>query len=86
MRAIFHRRFEKHFAKLPERIKDKFEVQLEIFYQDPFDSRLDNHELNGKYKGHRSVNVTGDFRAIYITKTEGVSIFVEIGSHSELYS
>lgn len=45
---------------------------------------LNNHPLYGKWEGCWSINVTGDIRAIY--KTEGfIAIFLEIGSHGQLY-
>ncbi len=86
MRTIFHKQFQRQFTKLSERIKNKFEIQLEIFYQDAFDSRLENHELYGKYRHHRSINVTGDIRAIYKAENEDAAIFVAIVTHSQLYS
>ncbi len=88
MKVFFHKYFQKRHTRLPEKIKDKFDIQLKIFYQNPYDERLNSHALHGKYSNHRSINVTGDIRAIYrkvSTTTEDV-IFVDIGLHGELYS
>ncbi|MCA9365597.1 type II toxin-antitoxin system mRNA interferase toxin, RelE/StbE family [Candidatus Kaiserbacteria bacterium] len=46
---------------------------------------LRNHSLSGKWKGHFSINVTGDTRAIYFVIEDDVVRFVAIGSCSELY-
>jgi addiction module RelE/StbE family toxin len=53
--------------------------------KDPFAKSLNNHALVGKYKGYRSINVTGDFRSIYWLQKSDVGIFVAIGMHSQLY-
>ena len=87
MNIVFHKHFRKRFAKLSEKVKDKFDVQLALFYGDTFDVRLRNHELHGKYTKHRSIDVTGDIRAVYRGgEREGDVIFVDIGTHSQLYS
>jgi mRNA-degrading endonuclease YafQ of YafQ-DinJ toxin-antitoxin module len=41
--------------------------------------------LSGKWKGHFSINITGDTRAVYFVTEDNVVWFVAIGSHSELY-
>lgn len=88
MRVFFHKYFRKRYARSSDKIKDKFDIQLELFYENCYDERLDNHELRGKYAHHRSIKVTGDIRAVYrkIDTTTDDVIFVDIGSHSELYS
>jgi len=45
---------------------------------------LDNHSLQGTWLGHRSINVTGDFRAIF-KETQDAAIFVDIDTHHNLY-
>jgi addiction module RelE/StbE family toxin len=85
MQYILSKRFEKDFAKLPTPIKKKAIVTLEKFVIDPQNPSLHNHGLSGKWKGHFSINVTGDTRAIYFVIEEDMVRFVAIGSHSELY-
>jgi mRNA-degrading endonuclease YafQ of YafQ-DinJ toxin-antitoxin module len=55
-----------------------------LFAEDRFHSQLNNHSLNYPYKGCRSINISGDVRAIYEEVPEGI-LFIRIGSHSELY-
>lgn len=85
MKVRFHRKFRKEFQKLPLKDRIRFERRLGVFLQDPFDPILNNHALKGKYRGYRSINVTGDIRAIYESSKWDTALFVAIGSHSELY-
>lgn len=84
MTIDFHEDFIKAFKKLSPKIKKKFQDRLDIFEKDYFNPMLNNHSLNGAYAGYRSINITGDIRAIY-RKANDVVLFVKIGSHSELY-
>ncbi len=86
MQYILSKRFEKSFSRLPKKIKNKTIKQFEIFVIDPMDDRLNNHSLSGKWSEYRSINITGDIRAIYLMVDSGVVRFVDIGSHSKLYS
>ncbi len=84
----FSRRFKKQYKKLGSNIKKQFEKRLGVFLENNFDRRLRNHALKGKFRGYRSINITGDWRALYSErKTEGekVVVFEAIGTHSQLY-
>lgn len=65
IQIVPHRDFTKDLKKQPEKIKNKTKVKLHIFANNPFDTLLNNHALTGRYKGCRSINITGDIRAIY---------------------
>ncbi len=84
MRLARHRQFEKEFQKLPMHVKDAFEQRVRLFVENKFYPLLSNHPLGGEYQGLRSINVTGDFRALFEDHGELV-IFKRIGTHSELY-
>lgn len=84
MKQEYHKNFRKHFDKLPQKIQDKFEGRLTLFLTDQFHPLLNNHSLSGEYEGCRSINITGDIRAIFYVKND-VVIFINIGSHPELY-
>jgi len=47
------------------RIRNNFKKALEIFFKDPYNLELDNHELKREWEGFRSIDVTADLRAIY---------------------
>jgi addiction module RelE/StbE family toxin len=48
------------------------------------EAALRNHPLSGKYEGFRSIDVTEDWRALYRKEPERI-IFVDIGTHTQLY-
>lgn len=81
--------FNKQLRKIPGKIIASFNNRLEVFKKDSFHPLLNNHELTGIYKGFRSINVTGDYRAIYreTIDEEGtrIIIFSYLGTHSQLY-
>jgi addiction module RelE/StbE family toxin len=85
MRYISSKKFDKNFSKFPKKLKDQFIEKIQIFIRNPFDEILNNHALSGKYKGCRSINMTGDIRIIYEVTESGMAYFIKIGSHSELY-
>ncbi len=85
MKIQFHKNFEKQYKRLRKREQRKTQERLELFLENPFDSRLRNHSLKGKYADYRSINITGDLRAIYKFLSEEECIFVVIDNHSNLY-
>lgn len=80
----FRKAFKKNFKKLSPKIKEKIRERLVLFENDQFNPVLNNHSLKGKYLGYRSINITGNLRAIYKSSSKEV-IFVAIDSHSNLY-
>ncbi len=86
MRIDFHRHFDKQFKKLSAAQKQQFKIRLALFSENRWDITLNNHPLKGEYQGYRSINVTGDIRAVFIEHAEKHIEFVYIGSHSQLYS
>lgn len=84
MTVSFHKNFKKLYKKLSPRTQTKFKNRLQLFLDDEYDPTLNNHALKGRYTGYRSINVTGDIRAIF-KRIEENALFVTIGSHSSLY-
>lgn len=78
--------FDKQYAKLNIKIKSTFKKRVQVFKDNPFDRSLRNHALKGKYLGYRSIDVTGDIRALYTTQGDTIIIFGFIGTHSQLYN
>ena len=89
MRVRFSGKFSKTYDKAPYKIRDAFDTRLKLFLENPYHPQLNNHPLGGKYRGYRSINVTGDWRAIFSQHEEDnngiVTIFEVIGTHSQLY-
>jgi len=79
-----HKDFKKQYKKLNIDLKEKVVQKLTLFSKESNAPSLHNHALQGKWKGHRSINITGDLRAIYRKENETI-IFVAIGSHADLY-
>jgi len=85
MKVFFHKYFDKRLAKLPVKIQRKAFQRIELFQNEPFAEILDNHALTGKYLGSRSIDITGDYRAVYDPISDDSAHFVDIGTHSQLY-
>jgi len=88
-RIDYSNKFNKQLKKSPLEIKIAFRKRFSIFIKNKFDPRLNNHALSGNLKGYRSINVTGDWRAIYSEskdkKGEIYIIFELFGTHSQIY-
>jgi len=85
MNVVFHKRFDKMAAKLSPKVKAKMIERISLFCKDPLDSMLRNHALNTPYKGSYSIDITGDYRAIYYLTNNQTALFTHIGTHSQLY-
>lgn len=85
MRIIFAHSFVKRLKKIPAPVREQYYERLSMFREDRQHSILADHALTGEWVGHRSINVTGDYRALYREVVEGVFEFVAIGTHPELY-
>ncbi|OGD85132.1 hypothetical protein A2696_00160 [Candidatus Curtissbacteria bacterium RIFCSPHIGHO2_01_FULL_41_13] len=81
--------FKKQYKKSPKKIQEKVKERISLFVQDPTNQLLNNHALTGKFQGYRSINVTGDWRAIYSIRLDLKSkqeyYFELVGTHSQLY-
>ncbi len=82
----YSKRFVKQYSKKSSKIKSKFVERQSLLLSDPFNPLLNNHQLSGEYIGCKSINITGDIRAIFENLTSNHIEFVAIGTHSELYS
>lgn len=81
----FTKSFEKQFKKVTPVVRQRFYAQLQLFMVQPLSPTLSNHALKGKYMGYRSINITGDIRALYYRDQGSVIFFAYIGTHSQLY-
>ena len=85
MKLRFHKRFIKDYNFLDQKIKAAFQERLKLFFDNPYHAKLKNHPLKGKWCGYRSINISGDIRAVYKINDDEEVIFITIGSHSQLY-
>lgn len=84
MNVLFHRNFTKSFHKLLSKIQHRFEERLKLFIENPTHPILNQHSVEGVYPGAYSINITGDYRAIFYYG-DGRIEFFDIGTHARLY-
>ncbi|OGF26576.1 hypothetical protein A2477_01625 [Candidatus Falkowbacteria bacterium RIFOXYC2_FULL_47_12] len=86
MRIEYSKRFTKEYRKCPPLVRAAFKRRLQLFIQNKNETLLHNHQLSGNFKNRRSINVTGDWRALYEKFDNGNAVyFVALGTHSQLY-
>jgi addiction module RelE/StbE family toxin len=80
--------FLKQISRVSNKLKNQFQIRLEKFIVNNSDSVLHNHQLTGKLKEYRSININGDWRALYsikIVDDKTIIVFEALGTHSQLY-
>ena len=85
MNIVFHKHFEKMTQKLPLKVKQKLVERMALFCSDPSNSQLRSHALHTPYQGSYSIDVTGDYRAVYQLVDNETALFTHVGTHSQLY-
>ncbi len=81
----YHRDFWKLFKKVPVKIQKQFVEKIMLFANKPFDRALNNHSVDPAYSECSSINITGDWRAIFYMRQKDIAVFIKIGTHSQLY-
>ena len=66
-------------------LETRFWQKLEQFAVDPFDPSLKTHKLSGKLKEFWSFSVDSDGMVLFYFTEEEKAVFVDIGSHDEVY-
>jgi len=80
--------FTKQRKAAPSEITEAFREALNLYLDDPHHPTLRNHSLRGKFAGYRSIDITGDWRAIFREDHTGqktIVKFYQLGTHKELY-
>ncbi len=85
MKIDFHRHFKKRYKKIPLKIRNQFDERLILFEKESFHPQLNNHPLTGDRIGQWSINITGNWRAIYVFGDKDTVIFIDIDTHPNLY-
>lgn len=86
MQIEFHKNFKKKYKKLRHQQQKKFEDRLRLLEINSFHPILNNHPLQGKYSDCRSIDVTGNLRAVFKLLDDDTMLFVDIDTHPNLYS
>lgn len=77
--------FKKNYKKLPLKIQIRFNERLELFLGNPSHPLLKNHALHGDMSGRKAFSITGDYRVIYRIADHGTLVFLNIGTHNQVY-
>jgi len=86
MKVFYHKKFEKHFKKLPLKLQNDVIDTIEVFKTNPFSVPLKNHPLKGSMQGKRAISVASDVRIIFEEHDNYVVvIMLNIGTHNQVY-
>lgn len=85
MKTRVDKKVQKRIELLRPAQQKRLKKAFLVFIKDEQHTTLHNHKLQGKWEGHRSISFGGDWRAIYYKDDDGVAVFVELGTHSQLY-
>jgi addiction module RelE/StbE family toxin len=82
----FDKKFVKQYDKAGKQIQESFNQRLKLLIANKNSPILGLHKLHGQYSDCWSINVSGDWRAIYTEmEKDKVILFITIGTHSQLY-
>jgi addiction module RelE/StbE family toxin len=84
MSISYTKNFIKSAKQLKPNIRTRLLERMRLFSESPTHPTLRNHQLKGAYKDYRSIDISGDIRALYLQKESEV-IFDQVGTHSQLY-
>jgi len=82
--SSFKRAFKKRVAGRKD-LEEKFWRHVEIFTANPHDPRLRTHKLSGELRELWSFTIEYDVRVVFHFLTNNRAVFVDIGSHDEIY-
>ncbi len=88
IKITFSSSFKRAFRKKIQgnsALQTKFWQKVEIFKKNPFDERLRAHKLSGKLKDLWSFSIQYDVRVIFYFVEQDKTIFIDIGSHDDVY-
>lgn len=80
----FNKSFKKR-VKSNSKLVGKTEERIKLFLENTDNPVLKDHKLTGDRKNHRAFWITGDVRIIYYPVSKNEVIFIDIGSHNQVY-
>lgn len=86
--VLYAQKFLKNFRQRiasNSKLAKKFNLRVKQFINNPRYPLLRDHQLTGKKTGMRAFSVTGDIRVIYREISQNLIIFLDIGSHNQVY-
>lgn len=88
MKIRLHSKFVKNYHRRIGSNKNlviQVEERIEVFKNNPNDPILKNHILKGSKNRYKSFSITGDIRIIYEQISSDEVVFLDIGSHNQIY-
>jgi len=86
VKTSFYSRIEKRFFKQHKDLLGKYADVLKKLKNNPFDSVLKTHKLQGELKEYHACSLTYKFRIIILIKIVNNEIYlINIGNHDEVY-
>lgn len=88
MEIKFHPRFKKAYKTRiaqNQKLVHQTEERIALFKSNRKNSTLKDHSLSGAKRGLRAFSITGDIRIVYIPISEEEVIFIDIGTHNQVY-
>jgi len=74
-------KFEKHYKRLPQNIKEKAKVKEKIFRSDSFNPQLKTHRLKGEKEKAWAFWIDYSYRIKFIFLNKEEVLFLDIGTH-----
>lgn len=78
-------RFLRKAKKLTKSEQEKLSKKIEIFRKDPDNPKLKTHALTGKLQGLLSFSLTYSKKVIFTYVEKNKALFLDVGSHDEVY-
>jgi addiction module RelE/StbE family toxin len=88
MNLNLHPTFVKHYRKriTPNlNLNTKAQERIELFKKNRQSPVLKDHQLTGAKRHLRAFWITGDIRIVYLPVSENHVLFLDIGSHNQVY-
>ena len=88
VKILYTRRFIKNFRKRISpniNLSKRFDQRIFAFSNNPKDPILKDHRLIGSSSDLRAFSITGDIRVVYRQITDKVVMFIDVGSHNQVY-
>lgn len=88
MKILYQNSFKKSYKKRffhNKKLINIISLRIQQFNINPNDIQLRTHILSGAKKGLCSFSVTGDIRIIFYYDQNDNAIFIDIGTHNQVY-
>lgn len=88
VKILYSKKFLKNFRKRIAPVSNlsiKFNERVAVFAKNPKDQILKDHSLTGDKKDYRAFWITGDFRVMYLPTSKNEVLFLDIGTHNQVY-